>query len=355
METGITPKTTENDLYCVDGIPWVNSGELQSMRLSSVSHRLPKNTVKELKMKVFPTDTLVMAIYGLEAKGVRGKSSFLGVPACISQSCMAFLPKADSIYMLFFYFFLKAKKDILGVKYAQGTKQQNLTSGLVETFKFCFPSLKEQRRIGFLLELIERRIEAQSKIIEIYSSLINPLFDRLHEGLLMEPTRLMDVAIIKKGEQINGDMMDDSNEFPMLNGGTTPSGFFAKSNRTKETIAISEGGNSCGYVSFMSTPFWAGGHCYTVHPASCGTVLNKYLFYSLKRWERKIMSLRVGSGLPNIQKSDLGNFIFNIPPKKDQEAIAKTLDCINSKLQTEQKYLALFNRLKTFLLVNMFI
>ena len=67
------------------------------------------------------------------------------------------------------------------------------------------------------------------------------------------------------------------------------------------------------------------------------------------------MSLRVGSGLPNIQKGDLGNFIINIPSKDDQEAITKTLDCINSKLQAEQKYLALFNRLKMFLLANMFI
>jgi len=218
---------------------------------------------------------------------------------------------------VFLAFQLNGRRRMDIAKIAVGKTIVHLHASDLKHLRIWFPKSRlEEEKIARFLSLINRRIELQNKIIETYSSLINPLFDRLHEGLLMEPTRLMDVAIIKKGEQINGDMMDDSNEFPMLNGGTTPSGFFAKSNRTKETIAISEGGNSCGYVSFMSTPFWAGGHCYTVHPASCGNVLNKYLFYSLKRWEREIMSLRVGSGLPNIQKSDLGNFIFNIPPKK---------------------------------------
>lgn len=43
-----------------------------------------------------------------------------------------------------------------------------------------------------------------------------------------------------------------------------------------------------------------------------------YLFAVLKHRQSEIMSLRVGSGLPNIQKKALGQFSIPVPPKPEQ-------------------------------------
>ena len=89
-----------------------------------------------------------------------------------------------------------------------------------------------------------------------------------------------------------------------MNGGIEPSGYYDKYNTMPNTISISEGGNSCGYIQFNTVPFWSGGHCYTLQNIKEG-YSNLFLYHYLKAREKEIMALRIGSGLPNIQKKDL--------------------------------------------------
>ena len=55
-------------------------------------------------------------------------------------------------------------------------------------------------------------------------------------------------------------------------------------------------------------------------------VFTEFLFFLLKSQERRIMRLRVGSGLPNIQKMDIGKFEVRYPVFAEQKRIAKTLN-----------------------------
>ena len=123
-------------------------------------------------------------------------------------------------------------------------------------------------------------------------------------------------------------------------------------NTLENTISISEGGNSCGYVNFNREKFWSGGHCYTIIPKN---INNKYLYQLLKNKEKRIMSLRVGSGLPNIQKKDLELFKLNIHTEKEQIKISKILDKIDYKVCIEQEKLEKLSLLKKGLMQNMFI
>ena len=64
----------------------------------------------------------------------------------------------------------------------------------------------------------------------------------------------------------------------------------------------------------------------------------------LKAGEKEIMSLRVGSGLPNIQTKQLLEFVFFLPSDiREQHAIADTLTALDDEvalLQAERdKYL----------------
>ena len=71
------------------------------------------------------------------------------------------------------------------------------------------------------------------------------------------------MAEIIKGQQINGSELSDSGKYYVMNGGIAPSGYYDSYNSEADTISISEGGNSCGYVQYNSSEFWSGGHCYT--------------------------------------------------------------------------------------------
>ena len=75
---------------------------------------------------------------------------------------------------------------------------------------------------------------------------------------------LEEVCLIKKGEQLNNLDLESAGDYPCINGGITPSGYTEKWNTKANTITISEGGNSCGFVNMLRTDFWSGGHCYSL-------------------------------------------------------------------------------------------
>ena len=79
---------------------------------------------------------------------------------------------------------------------------------------------------------------------------------------------LENIARIIKGEQINKNELFDHGTYYVLNGGVEPSGYTENYNTKSDTISISEGGNSCGYVYYNISNFWSGGHNYTLQNVS---------------------------------------------------------------------------------------
>jgi len=152
-----------------------------------------------------------------------------------------------------------------------------------------------------------------------------------------EEVRLGEVCEIKKGEQLNKNTLDSDGDFPVINGGIEPSGYTEEWNTEANTITISEGGNSCGYVNFLQQRFWSGGHCY----ALLNLKINKiYLYQFLKYNQHNIMKLRVGSGLPNIQKSAIERFLISKPIMQEQQKIAEVLSLADNEIELLKKELA---------------
>lgn len=167
-------------------------------------------------------------------------------------------------------------------------------------------------------------------------------------------TQLIDIARIEKGQQINGLQLNEEGKYYYLNGGIVPSGYTSDYNTNKNTISISEGGNSCGFVKYNLEKFWSGGHCYTLTVDEL-KVNKKYLYFYLKSKEKDIMKLRVGSGLPNIQKSALASFCVKLPDISTQIFIANVLNTITNKKEIETALLLQFQSQKTYLLSKLFI
>lgn len=158
---------------------------------------------------------------------------------------------------------------------------------------------------------------------------------------------------IAKGEQLNKLDLEKSGDYPCINGGIEPSGYTDKWNRLENTITISEGGNSCGFVNFLKTKFWSGGHCYTLENIQDDFDL-QFLYYSLKGRESKIMGLRVGSGLPNIQQKAIKSFEIQYPEDKpEQTRIAEILSTADEAIAHTEALIAKYQRIKTGLMQDL--
>ena len=165
---------------------------------------------------------------------------------------------------------------------------------------------------------------------------------------------LSDICSIFKGKQINGSELLENGKYCYLNGGINPSGYWNEYNVNENTISISEGGNSCGYVNFNTEKFWSGGHCYYLSNLD-ENVDDYYLYNYLKFKEKFIMHLRVGSGLPNIQKRDIENIKIQIISKNNQNKISNLFLFVDKKINSIQIQKENFENFKKGLLQQMFV
>lgn len=216
------------------------------------------------------------------------------------------------------------------------------------------PYLQEQKKIGKFLSLLDERIATQNKIIEDLKKLKSAISENLFKAIKGDVVILSEICEIIKGKQVNSEFLSEKGKYYVMNGGTEPSGYYSDYNVEANTISISEGGNSCGYVQFNTSPFWSGGHCYTIQKIA-DNVDHLYLYHYLKSKEDAIMKLRIGSGLPNIQKKDLAIFKIKIPTAKQQKVISTFLSSLERKAEIEERTQKAMQKEKLYLLRQMFI
>ena len=246
----------------------------------------------------------------------------------------------------------RRKYDI--AKVAQGVSVVHLYGEHLKGVKTINPCLEEQKKIAKLLSLLDERIATQNKIIEDLKKLKCAISENLFKDVKGNIVMLSEICEIIKGKQINGEFLSESGKYYVMNGGTEPSGYYSDYNVEANTISISEGGNSCGYIQFNPSPFWSGGHCYTIQKIA-DNVDNLYLYHYLKSQEDAIMKLRIGSGLPNIQKKDLAMFKIKIPAVEQQRKISTFLSSLERKAEIEEMLLNAMKKEKQYLLRQMFI
>ncbi|UNU72556.1 restriction endonuclease subunit S [Moraxella nasovis] len=142
---------------------------------------------------------------------------------------------------------------------------------------------------------------------------------------------LGEVCQINKGKQLNKTLLSESGKYPAFNGGKTHSGWTDNYNVEANTVIISQGGASAGFVNFVESKFWANAHCYYLLP-NFSVVENRFLYHFLKLNEQFFMSSQHGAGIPALSLSKLSCFKIPLPPLPIQEKIVKILD-IFTKLE----------------------
>ena len=240
----------------------------------------------------------------------------------------------------------------------EGARNHGLLNVAVQdffhTYHYVPKDKKEQIKVSKLLMLLDERIATQNKIIEDLKKLKSAISENLFKAVKGDVVILSEICEIIKGKQVNSEFLSEKGKYYVMNGGTEPSGYYSDYNVEANTISISEGGNSCGYVQFNTSPFWSGGHCYTIQKIA-DNVDHLYLYHYLKSKEDAIMKLRIGSGLPNIQKKDLAMFKIKLPTVEQQKSISTFLSSLERKAEIEEMLLNAMKKEKQYLLRQMFI
>jgi len=331
VSSGGTPSRSE-PLYWGGKIPWVTTAEVDFCEISDTNEKITEIGLSGSSAKLFPSGTILMAMYG-QGK-TRGKVAKLAIDASTNQACAAILLK-ENFSVDFYFQYLQSQYDNIR-ELSNSGGQENLSGSIVKSIPVPVPPLPEQNKIAKILSVWDKAITTTEQLLANSQQQKKALMQKLLTGkvrLLDEngvrfegewkQSSLKNLLSISKGQQLNKDTLSKADEFPVINGGLEPSGFTDQYNTEANTITISEGGNSCGYVAFQPQRFWCGGHCYAINNLKLNL---KFTYQLLKFNQIKIMRLRVGSGLPNIQKKDLESLLVWFPENvKEQNKIACAL------------------------------
>lgn len=335
------------------GIECVRYGELYTKYNEMIYNIESKTDLDKNELKLSEKNDILIPCSGETAID-------LATASCIQKDQVAIGGDITVIktnqYAPFITYYLNQKKTEIA-KYAQGVSIVHLYPKDFKVMNIRIPSINEQKMIIRLLEEITKKEQLLESKYQQYQEFKKYLMQQIFTQKLrfdFDEIKLKSISKINKGKQLNKEHMLEIGKFYVLNGGQEPSGYTDSWNTSENTITISEGGNSCGFVNFNTEKFWSGGHCYYLNKLS-ENIDVYYLYSYLKFIEPQIMRLRVGSGLPNIQKGDIENIKIKILPKKEQIKISNLLLSTDNKISSIESQKDSFEIFKKGLLQQMFV
>ena len=363
LYSGNTPSRLNKEHF-KGTVNWISSGELKEHYIYSSKEQISEEAAKSLKL--LPVGTFVIAIYGLEAEGVRGTGSIIQEPSTISQACMSFIPKGV-IENEFLYSWYKKHGNVIGIRYAQGTKQQNLSYDILEKFRIAYPNTKEQEKLNKFISLLDERISTQSKIIEDLKKLKSAIIEIEYTPNTKTTSPIGDVI-----EQIS--KRNKNNAIQNVLSVSNRQGFIKQSDQfenrnvasedtsnykivEKNDFAFNPARINVGSIARLTTlekgivsPMYI---CFRTQE----NVAPKYIdfFFESKHFYCEIQKRLEGSVRQCLSFEGLCNIPISLPSLEMQQRIGKRLLTLGQKIKTETDLLELLNKQKQYLLRQMFI
>ena len=346
LYSGNTPSRLNKEHF-EGNVNWITSGELKEHYISDTKEKISEDAATANNLKLLHPGTFVIAIYGLEADGVRGTGSITCKESTISQACMAFTQKGD-VKNEFLYSWYKKHGNIIGIKYAQGTKQQNLSYDILEKFHIAYPSQDEQDKLIKFISLLDERIASQSKLIEKLESLIKGIVQKIVRN--NKPNVRLAECLECKSSTLQESEVCEQGTYPVY-GANGIVGYLDNYSTEGEAVYIIKDGSGVGTVSYVTGKCSATGTLNTLQ-AKEGYSL-QYFYYLLKVFNFE--PYKTGMAIPHIYFKDYGKAKVFCPSYTEQLQYARLLSAIESNLSIEINIQTNLSLQKQYLLRQMFI
>ena len=167
--SGGTPNSSNKDFYG-GKIAFIRSGELHANKTELF---ITQKGFESSSAKMVDVGDLLLAMYGATS----GDIAISKIKGAINQAILCIRTKQNKKFIESVW--NKHVSKIL-MKYLQGG-QGNLSTDIVKSLSFSFPTLAEQERIAKLMALLDERISTQNKIIDKLQSLIKGIMVELQK------------------------------------------------------------------------------------------------------------------------------------------------------------------------------
>ena len=363
---GGTPDTTIKS-YWNGNIQWFTPSEIGKTKYVELSLRtITLEGLNNSNAKLLPPSTIL-----LSSRAIVGECSIALQECATNQGFQSLIAKNCDIDFL--YYLIQTKKKDL-IRKACGSTFLEISANEIRKIHTNVPSNAEQKKIGALLSLIDKRIETQNKIIEDLKKLKSAIVEMIlckQGGVLL---KLGDVGSFIRGltyssediaEDINATTVIRANNLNYGNNVNKKDVVYVNKKPTEIqilrkgdiVICMANGSSSLvgknSYYSFDDRQSTIGAFC-GIYRSSQPLV--KWLMQS-QRYRRLVyQSLQGGNGaIANLNGDDILNMTFRVVEDKKSVSILSTIVLIENFISVNEKLQELYSIQKKYLLQHLFI
>ena len=382
--SGGTPSRS-NEAFYKGSIKWFTTTELKDCNLYDSVEHISKQAVECSSAKIFPKDTLLMAMYGATI----GKLGLLKCDAATNQACCAIFPKKTDVLYLY-YFLLHNRENIIAM--GCGAGQPNVSQEIVKKINIPLPpTIEEQQRIANALSDVDTLIVNLEKLIAKKKNIKQGAMQQLLTGRKRLPgfapakptykqTELgkiptdWEIIFIKRNYFLKGRIgwqglkaSEFKTEGPYLVTGTDfvngrvnwETCYHITEKRYEEDPAlhvqlndllITKDGTvgKVAYIDKKPEKVSLNSHLLIIRPLR-DFLNNKYLYYVLNSpfFETYFNQVQTGTTMASLSQAKISEFSYPLPSFNEQTAIANILSDMDAEIATLETKLAKYRKLKT--------
>ena len=178
VETGKTPLRSNKQFWDNGTINWATTTEVNETYIVSTNEKITNQAVAELKMKILPINTILLAMYG-QGK-TRRKVALLRIESTINQAFASIKPNKNYSTNFIFNYLDKSYEKIRDLSH--GSNQDNLNLDIVKALQIPLPPLKEQEKIAEILTTWDEAITKQTELLRAKELQKKALMQKLLSG-----------------------------------------------------------------------------------------------------------------------------------------------------------------------------
>ena len=344
---GGTPDTTIKS-YWNGNIQWFTPSEIGKTKYVELSLRtITLEGLNNSNAKLLPPYTIL-----LSSRATVGECSIALQECATNQGFQSLIAKNCDIDFL--YYLIQTKKKDL-IRKACGSTFLEISANEIRKIHTNVPSNAEQKKIGALLSLIDKRIETQNKIIEKLETLIkgirHKVFKQLRKDFGFNST-IGDILSFEQPQRYivsSAEYSNDGTFIPVLTANkafilgytTETDGIYDKG----DCIIIDDFTLDCKYVSF---PFKVKSSAIKILTANNKFIL-RYTYEYLKSLELSTEEHK------RHYITEIQPYSCVLPDENTLKTIALVFENLAYKLANEQSLALILNKQRQYLLSKMFI
>ncbi|RHK45652.1 restriction endonuclease subunit S [Segatella copri] len=196
--SGGTPSKSHKEYYEGGTIPWLRSGEVSKGDIYDAELYITEEGLKKSSAKLFPIDTVLIAMYGATV----GQVGILKSTMCTNQAICGILPNKDFHPNFLKYVLLANKKNYL--KQAIGGAQPNISQQVIKSTYIPIVKFSEQESVVSELDKINELIRLKKEQLKDFDNLAQSLFyemfgDPVENEKGWEVKKLNDICDVRDG------------------------------------------------------------------------------------------------------------------------------------------------------------